>query len=192
VPVVVGILLAIVAAVVITFGMILLIPFSLAMRYRTGTSRQMARGWLAGVNVVSIGISVVLLVGSAAVTTFWVPRALPYTLAGLLGGGVLGLLGLAATRWEVTPDTLHYTPNRLLVGTILLVVTARIGYGFWRAWNAWGEAGDTSWLAQAGVAGSMGAGAVVVGYYLAFWLGVRRRLRRHRGGPYRGPVRRMR
>ena len=36
-----------------------------------------------------------------------------------------------------------------------------------------------SWFVAAGVAGSMAAGAVVLGYYLTYWIGVRRRYRRH-------------
>jgi hypothetical protein len=59
-------------------------------------------------------------------------------------------------------------------------VTARVLYGFWRSWHAWSE-GLHSWTAAFGVAGSMGAGAVVLGYYLAYWIGVRRRLKRHYG-----------
>jgi hypothetical protein len=35
-----------------------------------------------------------------------------------------------------------------------------------------------SWLTASGAAGSLGAGALVLGYYLTFWVGVRRRLRR--------------
>jgi hypothetical protein len=74
---------------------------------------------------------------------------------------------------------LHYTPNRWLVLAITLVVTARVLYGFWRAWESW-RAGlsEGSWFVAAGVAGSMAAGAVVLGYYLVYWIGVRRRLRR--------------
>jgi len=34
-------------------------------------------------------------------------------------------------------------------------------------------------VASFGVAGSLAAGAVVLGYYLSYWLGIRRRLRRH-------------
>ena len=174
------ILLALLTLALMLVFTLLMIPFSLVMRYRTGTSRQMARGWVATANVVSIGISVVLLLASAAVTAFWVPNAFTYTLAGMAGGCVLGLLGLALSRWEPTAHALHFTPNRWLVLAILLVVTTRIGYGFWRAWSTWGSTPDeSSWLAAAGIAGSMGAGAVVVGYYLVFWTGVRRRFRRH-------------
>jgi hypothetical protein len=179
----VPVLVAFVAVVLLLVMMVLLIPFSLVMRYRTGTARQVARGWVATANVVSIGISVVLLVSTAAITTFWVPGALPYTLGGMAVGCVLGLLGLAMSRWEPTAHALHFTPNRWLVLGILLVVTARIAFGFWRAWHAWGTTPDDStWLAEAGLAGSLGAGAVVVGYYLVYWWGVRRRFRRHRQG----------
>ena len=38
---------------------------------------------------------------------------------------------------------------------------------------------DTSLVASFGVAGSLAAGAVVLGYYLSYWLGIQRRLRRH-------------
>jgi hypothetical protein len=62
-------------------------------------------------------------------------------------------------------------------------VTARVLYGFWRAWESWRTGlSDGSWYVTAGVAGSMGAGAIVLGYYVAYWLGVRRRLSPHAGG----------
>ena len=40
---------------------------------------------------------------------------------------------------------------------------------------------DTPWLAAFGVAGSLAAGAVVLGYYVSYWMGIRRRWRRHMG-----------
>ncbi|MGK2856660.1 MAG: hypothetical protein ACSLFQ_05580 [Thermoanaerobaculia bacterium] len=106
------------------------------------------------------------------------PNAIPYTFAGLAAGSLLGLIALAATQWSVSPGSLHYKPSRLLVLSITLVVLARLGYGLWRGWRAWQESTDSSWLAEAGAAGSMAAGAVVLGYYLVFWFGVRRKLRR--------------
>jgi len=46
-------------------------------------------------------------------------------------------------------------------------------FGLWRAWQAWdADAGDGSWLAAAGFSGSLAAGALVLGYYLAFWAGL--------------------
>ena len=59
----------------------------------------------------------------------------------------------------------------------LLVVVARLLYGLWRIWHAWRAAPSASWLASAGVAESMAVGAVVVGYYLVYFAGVRWKLR---------------
>jgi hypothetical protein len=168
--------------VLVVLALIALIPVSLVQRYRMGTSRQRARGWLAAVNLVGLSLSSILFLVSAAVTSIWVPDALKYTAAGLATGCILGIVGLALTRWEPGTGYLHYTPNRLLVLAVTLVVTARVLYGFWRGWHTW-RAGlhDESWFVVAGVAESMAAGAVVLGYYLAYWIGVRRRIRRHAG-----------
>jgi hypothetical protein len=174
--------------VVIVLAVVALIPLSIVQRYRMGTSRRRARGWVAGVNVAGITLSATLFLASAAVTSMWVPGAFTYTAAGLITGSVLGIAGLVLTRWESVPGSLHYTPNRWLVLAITLVVTARLAYGFWRGWYTW-RAGfeGASWFAAAGVAGSMAAGAVVLGYYLAYWIGVRRRLRKHEGARSRSP-----
>ena len=169
-------------AIVLLFGAlaVALMPLSLVLRYRAGTARRRARGWVATINVLGLAISVTLFLIVAALTSVWIPHALSYSVYGLAAGSALGLLGLFATRWERSPDALHYTPNRWLVLAVTLVVTARILYGFWRAWHAWQTTpADASWLAAAGAAGSLGAGAVVLGYYLAFWLGVRWRVGRH-------------
>jgi hypothetical protein len=162
------------------FTLIALVPFSIVQRYRLGTSRQRARGWLATINLVGLALSAFLFLAGAAVTTLWVPGALTYTAGGLAAGVALGILGLWLTRWEPSPGALHYTPNRLLVLGVMLIVSARLLYGFWRGWHSWraGMQGE-SWFVAAGVAGAMAAGGVVLGYYLTYWVGVRRRLRRH-------------
>jgi hypothetical protein len=171
--------LGIVLLVVLVF--IALLPLVLVQRYRAGTSRQLARGWLATINLAGLAISVMLFVAGAAVTGIWVPYALRYTIAGLACGCVLGVVGLALTRWERGSRSLHYTPNRWLVLAITLVVTARVLYGFWRGWQSWRSAVDGgSWLVASGAAGALAAGALVLGYYLVYWTGVRRKLSRHR------------
>jgi hypothetical protein len=173
-------LVALVIPVVVVLAAIALIPVTLVRRYHVATSRQRARGWLAAVNLVGLALSSMLFLFGAAVTSFWVPGAFTYSVAGLAAGCVLGIVGLALTRWEPVPGGLYYTPNRPLVLGITLVVTARVLYGFWRAWESW-RAGlsDGTWYVTAGVAGAMGAGAIVLGYYVAYWIGVRRRLSRH-------------
>ncbi len=160
---------------------IALLPLSLVMRYRVGTARRPARGWVVTTNLIVIGISTALFLLSAAVTSVWVPRAFPYTALGLAAGCLLGLFGLARTRWEATSSALYFTPSRTLTLAVTLLVTARVLFGFWRSWRAWGAGVHySSWIAASDVAGSMAAGAIVLGYYLSYWLGVRRRLRRYR------------
>lgn len=157
---------------------IVMVPLGLVLRFRTGTARRRARRWLATINVTGFGFSIATFLIVAAATSTWAPRAFTYSLLGLVAGAVLGAIGLQLTRWERRPDGVYYTPHALLVLTITLVVTARILYGFVRAWHAWGAAtGDESWVAGAGVPGSLGAGATVLGYYFTYWLGVRAQAR---------------
>ena len=159
---------------------IALTPLALVQRYRLGTARRRARRWSATLNVAGLAFSSALFFAGASVTAIWVPSALTLTLLGFVSGGLLGLVGLALSRWEAAPESLHYTPNRWLVLGITLLVTVRLAFGFWRSWHAWHVTQDYgSWVAASGVAGSLAAGAVVLGHYLTYWLGVRRRLRRH-------------
>src|SRR5262245_30350030 len=166
-------LLAILAAIALT-------PLALVQRYRVGTARRRARGWIATLNIAGLALSSALFVAGAAISGLLIPNALAYTAAGFAGGCVLGLVGLILTRWGPGRGSLHYTPNRWLVLGITLVVTARLAFGFWRSWRAWHIAPDYgAWAAASGAAGSLAAGAVVLGFYLTYWLGVRRQLRRH-------------
>lgn len=165
-------------ALFVIVALVVTMPLSLVMRYRAGTARRLGRKWVTTLNLLMIALSVAIFLWAAAITSFWVPNAFRYSLFGLMGGGLLGLIGLASTQWEKTPQALYYTPNRWLILVITLAVTTRLLYGLWRAWHAWRTAGpETSWVAAAGVAGSMAVGAVVLGYYLTYSAGVRWKLR---------------
>jgi hypothetical protein len=165
--------------VFIVLALIALIPFSLIQRFRMGTVRRRAIRWMIGLNTAGTFISSVFFLVSAAITTRWFPGTLTYTVVGLAMGCVAGALGLALTRWEFGAGRLYYTPNRWLVLAITLVVAARVFYGFYRSYQAWQATLDRmTWVAASGVATSMSAGAIVLGYYLVYWMGVRRRLRR--------------
>src|SRR6185503_4036855 len=143
---------------------VVMLPFALVFRYRYGTRRRRARVWVATINAVSLAISATIFLVSAAVTTRWVPYSFSCAALGLACGAVLGLLGLVLTRWERDGVSLFYTPSRLLVLAITLIVTSRIAYGFWRGWHAWRAAQDgTPWLAAIGIPGSLAAGALVIG-----------------------------
>ena len=172
--------LAVVLVFLLLF-MIVMVPLSIAMRFRASSTRRRAWGWMVGLNFFAACISAAVLLVTAGISNVWIPNTLLYSAIGLGCGLALGFLGLALSRWETTPQGIHYTPNRWLILLITLVVTARILYGFWRAWEAFQNtpAGE-SWLAHSGAAGSMGAGAAVLGYYIVYWAGLRRRVRRHR------------
>jgi hypothetical protein len=177
VPLLVLIAVAFIAVVVA----IALMPLGLVLRYRAETARRVARGWVATLNIAALSFSVLLFAGSAAFSSLWAPNALSYSLAGLAGGGLLGILGLVLTRWEGEPGRLHYTPNRFLALAITLVVTARLAYGLWRLWRGRGfEVDDRAWLVNSGVPGSLAVGALVLGYSLIYWIGVSRQARRFR------------
>lgn len=180
-PPAVPLIFAAFAMLIFPLIIVLSLPFSIRNRYRAGTARRQARGWVSAFNVFSLVLSAGIFLMVAGISSAWVPGAFTYSVIGLLAGGALGFLGLALSHWEGAPGALHYTPNRWLVLAITVVVTARIFFGFWRAWNAWQTTpGSESWLAASGLAGSMAAGAVVLGYYLTYWGGVWVRIRRHR------------
>jgi hypothetical protein len=155
-----------------------LMPLILIRRYRLATARRLARPWVATFTLVSMLFSVMFFVVVAAVTTYWIPNAFSGAVAGLGVGSMLGVLGLVLTRWEPTPRTLHYTPNRWLVLILTFVVSARVIYGLWRSW-AVAQSGlyGTSVVTAFGVPESLAAGATVLGYYLVYSAGLRWRIR---------------
>jgi hypothetical protein len=162
-------------AILVVLVVIALIPISIVQRFRAGTAERPARRWVATLNLIAVVFSVFLFVGGAFVTSQLVPGVLTYTLAGLGLGCLLGTLGVALTHWQYVGGRLRYTPNRLLVLALTVVVAARVLYGFWRMWETW-QAGIGN--VGSGVGTSMSAGAVVLGYYLAFWTGIRWRIGR--------------
>jgi hypothetical protein len=163
--------------VLLPLMLLALLPLLLIQRYRVGSARRMARPWLATLNLVVMAISVLFFLGAAAVTTLWVRNAFIGAAAGVALGTALGSLGLALTRWEPTPATLHFTPNRWLVLFVTFVLSARVLYGLWRTWTV-AEAGvyGTAMVTAFGIPESLGAGGLVIGYYTAYAWGMRRRV----------------
>lgn len=168
-----------IALLVLPAVLVLAVPLSIFGRYRAGTARRRARPWAAALNFFVIAFSAGVFLLSAGICNAWVPGAFRSSLLGLAGGCGLGLVGLLLTRWEISARTLHYTPNRPLVLLLTLVVAFRLAFGWWRAWQAWqaSPAENGSWLAAAGIPGSMAVGALMIGYYLAFSAGLWLRLR---------------
>ena len=171
-------LVALALLLLLPLAIIALMPLILLQRYRAGTARSQARPWIATLNVIAMLFSAAVFMTAAAVTNLWVPGAVVSAAAGLAAGLVLGGAGLLLTKWEATARALHYTPNRWLVLMVTMVVTARVVYGFVRGWMTWQAAGGAgSFIDGFGVAGSLAAGAAVLGYYLAYGIGLRYRIR---------------
>ena len=159
--------------------LIALSPFMLIQRYRIGTARRPARPWVATFSFIMLSISTVFFLAGSAVTAYWIEDAFGGAAAGVAIGLALGTVGLLLTRWEATPRSLHYTPNRWLVLLVTCIVSARLLYGLYRSLMVAqaGVAGESVVLAF-GIPESLMAGGTVVGYYLAYAAGLRWRIRR--------------
>ena len=156
-------------------GVVLL---SLALRYRAGTARRQARRWVASLNVWMTSFSAVFFLSFTLLLSFWVDSAFRFTLIGLGCGGILGLIGLAMTRWESQPEGFFYTPSRWLALLITLAIAARFVYGWWRATHSGSNApADQHWVITAsGTQLSVAVAAGLIGYYLVYSVGVRLRI----------------
>jgi hypothetical protein len=159
-------------------GVVLL---SLALRYRAGTARRQGRRWVASLNVLMTSLSAVLFLSFTFLLSFWVGSAFRFALIGLACGGILGVLGLALTRWESQPEGLFYTPSRWLALIVTLAIAARFVYAWWRATHSGSSApADQHWLITAsGTRLSLAVATGLIGYYLVYSIGVRMRLARH-------------
>ena len=173
------ILFALLLFVLLALGGVVLL--SLALRYRAGTARRQARRWVASLNVWMTGFSAVLFLCFTFLISVWIGSAFRFAVIGMAFGGILGLLGLAMTRWESQPEGLFYTPHRWLALVVTLAVAARFIYGWWRAAHSGSSAPDDQhWLITAsGTQLSLAVAAGLIGYYLVYSVGVRLRLARH-------------
>lgn len=158
-------------------GVVLL---SLALRYRAGTARRRARRWIASLNVWMTSFSAVFFLGFTFLLSFWLESAFRFALIGMALGGVLGLLGLAMTRWESQPEGLFYTPSRGLALLVTLAIAARLVYGWWHATHSKTTApnGPHGLITASGTQLSLATAAGLIAYYLVYSIGVRLRFTR--------------
>jgi hypothetical protein len=173
------ILFALLFFVLLAMGGVVLL--SLALRYRAGTARRQGRRWVASLNVWLTSLSAVLFLSFTLVISFWVGTAFRFALIGMGVGSILGLLGLAMTRWERRPEELFYTPSRWLALLVTLAIAARFLYSWWHATHSGSRvASDQHWLMTAsGTQLSLAVAAGLIGYYLVYSIGVRLQITRH-------------
>src|SRR4029453_14713897 len=111
--------------------------------------------------------SAILFLCFTLLLSFWVPSAFRFAVIGMACGSILGLLGLALTRWESRPQGLFYTPSRWLAIIVTLAIVARFAYGRGRATPSDSSAsGDQHLLiAASGTQLSLTVAAGLVAYY---------------------------
>lgn len=160
-------------------AIVALTPLMLIQRYRAGSARRHARSWTTSLAIGVMSFSAAFFLASAAFTTIWIPHAFYGGGVGMLLGLALGAVGSLLTRWEPNVRSLHYTPNRWLVLLVTLIVSARIVYGLYRSFEA-ASAGLSghAMVGAFGVPQSLAAGAIVIGYHLAYNVAVRWRIGR--------------
>jgi hypothetical protein len=170
------IILALLVFVLLALAGVVLL--SLAVRYRAGTARRQARRWVASLNVWVTSFSALFFLSFTLLLSFWVGSAFRFALIGIAFGGILGLVGLAMTRWESQPEGLFYTPSRWLALLVTFAIAARFVYGWWRATHSGSPtSGDQHWLiAASGTQLSVAVAAGLIAYYLIYSIGVRLRV----------------
>ena len=155
----------------------LLLPLALIQRYRYGKSRRRAIGWAVSLNLFASFVSLLLFFFSAWIAGYWIADATVYAAVGASLGLLLGTAGLALTRFEPEPGGVYYTPNRWLVLGLTLIVAARLGFGLLQALHLWGQQdAREAWLSRQG--SLLAVGGMMLGYYLSYTWGLRRRCRR--------------
>lgn len=152
---------------------VLLLPISIVQRYRYGKARRRVLPWAVRLNAWLLAMSVFLFVASSWVAATWVDRALLDAVLGLGVGGVIGVVGLALDRFEVTPQGLFRTPNQWLVRGVSLLLAGRIAFGLWLAWS---DGPDTAMAAWATHAGLIGVAGILLGYSVATSWGLRKKV----------------
>jgi hypothetical protein len=116
---------------------------------------------------------------SPCCSPFWVGSAFRFALIGLGVGSILGILGLAMTRWESRAEGLFYTPSRWLTLVVTLAIAARFAYAWRRATHS-SVSSNQHWLMTAsGTELSLAVAAWLLGYYLVYSIGVRLQIMRH-------------
>jgi hypothetical protein len=170
------ILVALLFFVLLSVGGVVLL--SLVLRYRAGTARRQGRRWVASLNIGLTSFSALFFLCFTLVISFWVGTAFRFAMIGMGCGGILGVLGLAMTRWERRSEGLFYTPSRWLALLVTLAIAARFAYGWWHATHS-SVPSDQHWLMTAsGTQLSLAVAAGLIGYYLVYSIGVRLQMAR--------------
>ncbi len=175
-PLLLALPLAIVVALAIAA---LLLPLSLLQRFRYGKARRQAHGWQTRLSLWGALLSSAVFVVFVAVAGSWWAGAWSHAAMGFAAGLVLGVLGMALSRFETTAKGLFYQPNVWLVLALTGLVVVRIVAGLVQGWRSLGQ--GAAWPAQGWLshAGLLAVAGLLLGYALSYaWL-LRRRWQRY-------------
>ncbi len=173
------IVLALLVVLLLLALWVVLLPVSLWQRYRYGRARRLARKWWLAFNAWSLLVSVVVFIAVSAFGLFWWPDSLAGAGLGLAAGGVLGVLGVWLTRWEVAPQGVFYQPSAWLSLLLVAIVAGRIVLGFVQAAQYWQAGGlPPSQVLLSGHGSLLAMAGVLLGHYLAYAWGVKWRVAR--------------
>lgn len=167
---------------VLLVAALLLVPLTLRQRYRMGHARRRAWPWLLRVNAWGFLASLVLFVAGAWLGTHWSAAALQDAGLGAVAGMVMGMLGVALTRFSRDGRVFHYVPNRWMALVLTLLVASRIVAGLWWSWRRIGGGAATQghvsgwehWLDAGGV---WAIGGLLLGYASTYAWGIHLRHR---------------
>lgn len=96
-------------------------------------------------------------------------------LAGVVGGLVLAWFGLQGTKFETTPEGHFYTPHTYIGIAVSLLLVGRVLYRFITVYplaQAASDAGANPFAAYQKSPLTLAIFGVVVGYYVAYYIGV--------------------
>ncbi len=169
-------------AVVVAALWVVLLPLTLRQRYRAGSARRRAHGWVLRVNAWVLSLSLPTFVLTAWLAGRWSPEALPDAGIGLALGVVVGLAGVALLRIEHDDERLYYTPNRWLTLLLTLAVALRILLGVFWTWRraSGADAGAAGWELWLDAGGLWTVGGLLLGYAATLAVGLHRRVARRR------------
>ena len=150
----------------------LLVPFfawRIYRRFQRAIGRQPLRRGRLAAGVAVFGLIGLFLLASAVSSR----PILEGFLAGFLGGGLLGWIGITLTRFEKDDTGRHfYTPNPYLGFTLTLVLVMRVAYRVMIFYSNYDTTNPQPSPISVQTPLTMGIIALIAGYYVAYNAGV--------------------
>jgi hypothetical protein len=148
-----------------------LILFVLYRRFRRLFGRQLLQPARLKVRVAVLSLVTLLLVARSMHSTNLAAAGL----TGFAAGAVLAYLGLRLTRFDVMPGGIFYTPNAYIGGALSVLLLSRLVYRFQVLYPsmqaAHAESGDPFAAFQRSPL-TLALFGIVIGYYLAYCIGL--------------------